>query len=104
MVLYPLTARRIDKAHNRLVVGFKKDLLSSECRVAQINWIDRRPKEPIDVHTRIRYRHKAAPSKLFPLDESTATVKFNDMQSAITPGQGAVFYHNDEVLGGGWIE
>lgn len=100
----PYYVVRIDRAHNRLVVGFKKDLLSSECRVTQINWIGRRPKDPIDVHTRIRYRHKAAPSKLFPLDESTATVKFSDMQSAITPGQGAVFYHDDEVLGGGWIE
>jgi len=100
----PYYVVHIDKAYNRLVVGFKKDLLSSECRIAQINWIDRKPKEPIEIHTRVRYRHKAAPSKLFPLDESTATVKFVDMQSAITPGQGAVFYHNDEVLGGGWIE
>ncbi|MDM8553090.1 tRNA 2-thiouridine(34) synthase MnmA [Desulfobacterales bacterium HSG2] len=99
----PYYVTRIDTEQNRLVVGFKKDLLSSECRVAGINWIARKPASPIKVHTRLRHRHKAAPSTLFPIDNNLAVVRFETPQSAITPGQGAVFYRGEEVLGGGWI-
>jgi tRNA-specific 2-thiouridylase len=93
----------MDPGQNLLTVGFKKDLLSFECRVNNINWINQKPNSPISVHTRVRYRHNAAASKLFPVDEKTAEVRFEKPQSAITPGQCAVFYQDDEVLGGGWI-
>ena len=93
----------IDIEKNRLVVGFKKDLLSSECKVDNINWINQEPVYPIEVKTRVRYRSKAVSSTLIPESKHNAVVKFKDPQSAITPGQGAVFYLNDEVLGGGWI-
>jgi tRNA-specific 2-thiouridylase len=93
----------MDPGQNLLTVGFKKDLLSFECRVNNINWINQKPNSPINVHTRVRYRHNAAASKLFPLNEKTAKVRFEKPQSAITPGQCAVFYQDDEVLGGGWI-
>jgi tRNA-specific 2-thiouridylase len=93
----------MDPGQNLLTVGFKKDLLSSECRVKNINWINQKPHSPITVHTRVRYRHNAAASTLFPVDEKTARIRFEKPQSAITPGQCAVFYQNDEVLGGGWI-
>ena len=93
----------IDSEKNRLVVGFKKDLEVSECKVVNINWINQEPGFPIKVYTRVRYRHKAAPSMLFPVDSHTAIVRFENPQSAVTPGQCAVFYQDDEVLGGGWI-
>jgi tRNA-specific 2-thiouridylase len=93
----------MDPAKNLLTVGFKKDLLSSECRVNNINWINQKPNSPITVHTRVRYRHTAAASTLFPVDEKTAQIRFEKPQSAITPGQCAVFYQDDKVLGGGWI-
>jgi len=94
---------RIDTHNNRLVVGTKRDALSSECRVEEINWIQPEPSEPIRVHTRIRYRHTAAPSILTPQPQQQAVVGFDAPQSAITPGQGAVFYVGGEVIGGGWI-
>lgn len=94
----------MDPGQNLLTVGLKKDLLSFECRVKNINWINQKPSSPIKVHTRVRYRHKAAASKLFPSNEKTAMVRFEKPQSAITPGQCAVFYQKDEVLGGGWID
>jgi tRNA-specific 2-thiouridylase len=71
--------------------------------VEQINWIADEPHTKIKVATRIRYRHKAAASTLHPVDPHTARVVFETPQSAISPGQGAVFYRGDEVLGGGWI-
>lgn len=100
----PYYVIRFDTDQNRLIVGFKKDLLSLECRVTSVNWINHKPVLPVSVFTRLRYRHQAVASTLFPLDNNTAVIKFKVPQSAVTPGQGAVFYHNDEVLGAGWIE
>ena len=99
----PYYVLRIDTHNNRLVVGPKRDALSSECRVEGINWIQPEPSESIRVHTRIRYRHTAVPSILTPQSQQQAVVSFDAPQSAITPGQGAVFYVGEEVIGGGWI-
>lgn len=99
----PYYVVRLDTARNRLVVGSKKDLLSSSCRVVDINWIVSEPAAPLRVHTRLRYRHRAALSRLVPRGDGSAVVEFETPQTSVTPGQGAVFYQDDEVLGGGWI-
>ena len=99
----PYYVIRLDAERNRLTVGAKKELLSSECKVAEINWIGNPPTLPLKVHTRVRYRSKEASSTVFPQDLSTATVRFSEPQTAVTPGQGAVFYRGNEILGGGWI-
>ena len=52
----------------------------------------------------MRYRHNAVPSTLIPIADDRAEVVFGKPEAAVTPGQGAVFYQGDEVLGGGWIE
>ena len=95
---------RIDIPNNQLVVGFKDQLVATGCRVRDINWIVDSPRAPVTVDTRIRYRHRAVKSVVTPIDERSAAVHFDQPQSAVTPGQGAVFYREDEVLGGGWIE
>jgi tRNA-specific 2-thiouridylase len=100
----PYYVVRIDIKQNRLIVGLKKDLLSSSCRVSKINWIIEKPSSPLDVDTRVRYRHGAVRSRLIPDGETSATIIFETPQSAVTPGQGAVFYKDDEVIGGGWID
>jgi tRNA-specific 2-thiouridylase len=102
--LQPYYVVRLDVKQNQLIVGLKKDLLSSNCKVSNINWIVEKPSKPLDVHTRVRYRHQAAGSKLIPDGDTSATIVFNAPQSAVTPGQGAVFYKDDEVIGGGWID
>jgi tRNA-specific 2-thiouridylase len=93
----------IDPERNCLTVGHHKDLYSDRCRVEGINWIQSPPLEPISVRARVRYRHHAAASTLTPLGQSAAEIVFETPQAALTPGQGAVFYVGDEVLGGGWI-
>lgn len=98
----------IDQEKNRLVVGFKKDLYSAECKVENINWIMPVPDKPLELMTRIRYRHKPAESTLIPVDtgndsKNRAIVRFHSPQAAVTPGQGAVFYMDNEVMGAGWI-
>ncbi|UCF95387.1 MAG: tRNA 2-thiouridine(34) synthase MnmA [Desulfobacterales bacterium] len=100
----PYYVIRIDRKNNRLVVGLKKDLLSTACRVVDINWINAAPAAAQKVLTRVRYRHKEVPSVLLPVDPRTAIVRFDTAQEAVTPGQGAVFYREDEILGGGWID
>jgi tRNA-specific 2-thiouridylase len=99
----PYYVTQMDTQQNVLTVGFKKDLFAPRCNVENINWIQEPPNRPVDVHTRVRYRHTAAASMLIPVNDKTAMVRFEKPQEAITPGQCAVFYKGDEVLGGGWI-
>jgi tRNA-specific 2-thiouridylase len=100
----PYYVVRLDTERNCLVVGFERHLRTRSFRVSQINWIARQPSAPRDISVRIRYRHPAVEARLKPLDHQCAEVLFNTAQSAVSPGQGAVFYQGDEVLGGGWIQ
>jgi tRNA-specific 2-thiouridylase len=93
----------LDTARNVLVVGGKQDLLTRSCRVEQISWINEPPGASMTVQVRVRYRHTAVPGVLMPETASRARIIFQEPQSAVTPGQGAVFYQAHEVLGGGWI-
>ena len=99
----PYYVVRLDIGRNRLIVGTQKDLLSDECRVTDINWICDPPAEAMNVFTRVRYRSTEVASTVIPLENRSAIVRFKTPQAAITPGQGAVFYRGDEVLGSGWI-
>jgi tRNA-specific 2-thiouridylase len=69
-----------------------------------VNWI--RPLaagEAVNAHVKIRHNHPGAGARVEALDAGEAEVEFLEPQRAITPGQAAVFYDGDEVLGGGWI-
>ncbi|MFH1975046.1 MAG: tRNA 2-thiouridine(34) synthase MnmA [Pseudomonadota bacterium] len=94
----------IDAEKNTVVAGSKEELLTSECHVININWVAEKYLSPVKVHTRIRYRSKEVSSTLFPEADNTATIRFDTPQSAVTPGQGAVFYLENEILGGGFID
>jgi tRNA-specific 2-thiouridylase len=100
----PYYVVRLDAERNRLIVGSKKDLLAGQCRVTDINWIGQEPTAPMEIRTRVRYRTKEVASTVIPQENHTALVQFKTPQSAVTPGQGAVFYRGDEVVGGGWID
>ncbi len=100
----PYYVVKIDKNRNSLIVGSKKDLFRTRCEVKDINWLSSEPARPIQVNVRIRYRHQAVPAIVTPTGTDTAQIDFRNPEPAITPGQGAAFYQDDEVLGGGWIE
>lgn len=100
----PYYVVRMDTRDNRLVIGHREELSTSTCSVSRINWVVPAPSSPIRVRTRVRYRHRATPSTVHPVDPHSAVVGFDAPQSAVTPGQCAVFYRGREVLGGGWIE
>jgi tRNA-specific 2-thiouridylase len=99
----PYYVIRMDASQNRLVVGPKSAVFEDTCNVFNIQWINGSPPQNVHVDTRIRYRHRAAPSRLTLINNTKAQIHFETPQSAVTPGQAAVFYLRDEVLGGGWI-
>lgn len=100
----PYYVLRIDPAQNTLVVGFRRYLRTTHCRVRAANWIAPLPETGEKVWTRIRYRSPAAAGHFVEVDRDSAVVAFDSPQDAVTPGQGAVFYRGEEVLGGGFIE
>ncbi len=94
----------LDRAANRVIVGDDAELRSDTCEVRNINWISVETLEaPVRAAVKIRHRHEPSAATIEPVTGTTARVKFDEPQRAITPGQAAVFYSQDVVLGGGWI-
>jgi tRNA-uridine 2-sulfurtransferase len=101
----PLYVIATEPATRRVIVGGNDALLRPSMRVKDVNWISiAAPSEPVRAEIKIRNKHLAAPATVRPVDATTVEVSFNDPQRAVTPGQGAVFYSGELVLGGGWIE
>ncbi|MDI6787628.1 MAG: tRNA 2-thiouridine(34) synthase MnmA, partial [Planctomycetota bacterium] len=94
---------------NTIVVGSKDDIYQTTFIADDVNWITLAEDEIKSLKTlkaeiKIRYLHKQAKAEITILDNNTVRVRFETPQPAITPGQAAVFYDNDMVLGGGWIK
>jgi tRNA-specific 2-thiouridylase len=87
-----------------VVLGEREDLLKSGLSARAVNWLLPAPAGPLACAVKIRYRHTPAPAIVTPLPGDRVRVEFETPQSAVTPGQAAVFYDADRVLGGGWIE
>lgn len=101
----PWYVLRLEPETARVVVGREEDLYSRRLTLAGANWISSPPPTlPLEADVRIRYRHPGAPATIEPGPHgSNLEVLFEEEQRAITPGQAAVFYQGEEVLGGGWI-
>lgn len=101
---HPLYVLEIDPLKNQVVAGPKNLLYKKELVADEINWISGdKVHSPLPAKARIRYKHKEAQAILTPLDSGKIRVEFEKPQRAITPGQAAVFYEGDVVLGGGTI-
>jgi tRNA-specific 2-thiouridylase len=93
----------IDPALNVITIGSEDALYARSLEVERVNWLSTAPQESLRCDVKIRYRSDPAPAIVTPHGDR-ALVTFDDPQRAITPGQAAVFYDGDEVLGGGVIE
>jgi tRNA-specific 2-thiouridylase len=99
----PLYVLEIRPQSRQVVVGSNDDLLSTTMHVHDVNWISiARLDFPMRVYAKIRHRHEPAGATIVP-DGDGVIATFDEPQRAITPGQSAVFYDGDEVVGGGWI-
>jgi tRNA-specific 2-thiouridylase len=87
-----------------VIVGSAEDLVSEAFEIDRVNWVSRgMSQEPVEVTVKIRYAHPGTRATLFPLPDDRARLELHEPQKAVTPGQAAVFYGGDVVLGGGWI-
>ncbi len=100
----PVYVTRIDAASGTVAVGPKSDLARCELQASRVHWLIDAPDSPLRGHVQIRYAHKAAAAVITPVGADSVEVRFDEPQTAVTPGQAAVFYDGDIVLGGGWID
>jgi tRNA-specific 2-thiouridylase len=100
----PFYVIELDVENNRVIVGDDSALDRDEFIADRCNWhpFDKLT-GPIEVTAKIRYNHLGTPATVTPLENNSVRVKLHTPQRAITPGQAAVFYQDDLVVGGGWI-
>ena len=100
----PLYVLNIDPASHRVTVGADVELATSTLHARSLNWISISAlAAPMRVQIKIRHRHEPAWALLEPAGADEVVATFDEPQRAVTPGQSAVFYDGDEVVGGGWI-
>jgi tRNA-uridine 2-sulfurtransferase len=101
----------LDPATNRVIVGQVEDLTCEQFEIDRVNWhpvaggADARWTcgLPPEVTVKIRYNHRGTKATAIPLENGRAQIRLHEPQRAVTPGQAAVLYDDDVVIGGGWI-
>jgi tRNA-uridine 2-sulfurtransferase len=99
----PLYVIDIDPETSRVIVGGEEDLICEEFVVDRVNWHVAEHEIPDTVTVKIRYAHPGADATVEPLEGGKVRIRLLAPQRAVTPGQAAVLYDGDRVLGGGWI-
>ncbi|GAB4232743.1 MAG: tRNA 2-thiouridine(34) synthase MnmA [Stanieria sp.] len=101
----PLYVVRIDPVMNRVIVGNRAAGGRSECNVSRMNWVSiAEPTTPIRSEVQVRYRSQPVPVNVIPLENSRVKLVFDEPIFGVTPGQAAVLYDGEILLGGGIIE
>ena len=94
----------LDAKTNRVIVGDVDDLVCDEFKIDRTNWIGRDLSgENVELAVKVRYSHPGTRAKVTPLENHRARIRLHEPQRAVTPGQAAVIYDGDVVVGGGWI-
>jgi tRNA-specific 2-thiouridylase len=100
---YPVYITRIDPKTNKIYIGPKEEVYNSEFLAKDLSFADKSIKKKVALKVKIRYNHKEAGAELLPAGNKIKIV-FKKPQFAITPGQSAVFYKENRVLGGAIID
>jgi tRNA-specific 2-thiouridylase len=100
----PLYVSSIDAHNNRVVVGEREDLDAAVACVQRVSWVaGNAPDQPLRARVKIRHGDPGVAAELHACEDGSIRVVFDVPARAVTPGQAAVFYNGDIVLGGGWI-
>jgi tRNA-specific 2-thiouridylase len=100
----PLYVIDIEASTQRVIVGEYDDLLREDCFLSQTNWGEDGLTHPTEITTKIRYNYPEVRAIVHPLPGHRARLEFLEPQRSVSPGQAAVCYVGDRVIGGGWIE
>ncbi len=100
----PMYVLALNAETQAVVVGPRQALERGTLTASGVNWMAGPPTEPMRVAAQIRHRHPPAAATVRADGADRAAVVFDEPQIAITPGQAVVFYQDDIVLGGGWID
>ena len=101
----PLYVVKLDPVLNRVIVGDRESAGSLDCSVTRLNWVSMtEPTAPIRCEVQVRYRSSPVVVSVIPLEGDRVKLVFDEPQFGITPGQAAVFYDGEMLLGGGIIE
>ena len=100
----PVYVLELRAAERQVIVGPRASLERTTLTASGVNWILEKPDHAVCVTAQIRHRHQAAPATVRSVGPDRAEVVFDTPQIAITPGQAVVFYEDDVVVGGGWID
>ena len=100
---YPAYITKIDPKNNHITIGRKDDVLASEFLIKDLHFANKPIKKKVALKVKIRYNHTERKAVIIPAFNKIK-VKFNEPQFAVTPGQAAVFYSRDKVIGGGVID
>jgi tRNA-specific 2-thiouridylase len=101
----PAYVTAINPENNTVTLGEEEDLEKQEMIVSKLNWIKYdHPESEMEVTTKIRYRDSGSASLIIPAEDNTVKVRFYQNAKGIAPGQSAVFYEGEDVVGGGIIQ
>ncbi|TWT45198.1 tRNA-specific 2-thiouridylase MnmA [Phycisphaerae bacterium RAS1] len=102
----PVYVTSLNVVSNTVTIGERDDLLAGGLVAQRVNWLTDPPARGCDVATDIKIRHMHTPAagRIRRRDDEAVEVRFDEPQSAVTPGQAAVFYQGEDCLGGGWIQ
>ncbi|NLX20850.1 MAG: tRNA 2-thiouridine(34) synthase MnmA [Phycisphaerae bacterium] len=100
----PIYVTRIDAKDHTVTIGSREDLAADHLEASSVRWLIEPPTHPLHVEVKIRYTHRPAAAVVEAIGPDRVRVAFREPQTAITPGQAAVLYDEDMVLGGGWID
>ncbi|MCA8999327.1 MAG: tRNA 2-thiouridine(34) synthase MnmA [Planctomycetaceae bacterium] len=95
---------RIEPKSRRVVLGTHDDLGQTELTADRLNWLTPDIRFPFQATAQIRYQHTPAECTVDLIDDHQVRVQFTEPQFGVAPGQAVVFYNDDQVLGGGWIQ
>ena len=101
----PLYVVKLDPVMNQVIVGNRTAGGRLECTVSRVNWVSiAQPTAPIRAEVQVRYRSHPVPVNIIPIEDNRFRLVFDEHQFGITPGQAAVWYDGEILLGGGIIE